>query len=69
MSLMAVADATGSPHKAATQGSIALASATGPIGRVRAEKSKIEDLGGRSVAELADRVLPALTAVMSLLKE
>jgi hypothetical protein len=32
VSQMAAADATGSPHKAATQGSIALASATGPIG-------------------------------------
>ncbi|SFF58152.1 hypothetical protein SAMN02787118_10918 [Streptomyces mirabilis] len=69
VSLMAAADATGSPHDAATQGSITLASATGPIGHVLAEKSKIEDLGGRSVTELADRVLPALTAAMSLLKD
>ncbi|MER6675151.1 hypothetical protein [Streptomyces sp. NPDC000983] len=67
VSLMAAADAAGSPHKAATRGSIALASATGPIGHVLAEKSKIEDLGGRSVAALADRVLPALTEAMSLL--
>ncbi len=51
---------TGSPHKAATQGS---------IGHVITEKLRIEDLGGRSVAELADRVLSALTAAMSLLKE
>ncbi|MFE0677138.1 hypothetical protein [Streptomyces sp. NPDC058867] len=67
VSLMAAADVAGSPHKAATQGSIALASATGPVGHVLAEKSRIEDLGGRSVAELADRVLPALTEAMSLL--
>ncbi|MFG1808106.1 hypothetical protein [Streptomyces sp. NPDC049040] len=67
VSLMAAADATGSPHKSATQGSIALASATGPIGHVLAEKSKIGDLGGKSTAELADRVLPALTATMTLL--
>lgn len=69
VSLMAAADATGSPHKAATRGSVALASATGPIGHLLAEKSKIEHLGGRSVAELADRVFPALTGTMALLGE
>jgi hypothetical protein len=69
VSLLAAADATGSPHKVATQGSIALASATGPIGYVLAEKSKIKGLDGRSVAELADQILPALTAAMTLLKQ
>ncbi|MFG3440177.1 hypothetical protein ACGF0J_23260 [Nonomuraea sp. NPDC047897] len=67
VSLMAAA--AGSPHKAATAGSIALASATGPIGHVLAAKSKDINLYGKSVAELADHVLPALTAAMSLLKE
>ncbi|MEU8275803.1 hypothetical protein ACFYOK_10175 [Microbispora bryophytorum] len=51
VSLLAAAGATGSPHKVATQGSIALASATGLVGHV-----------------LADRVLPALTASVHLLK-
>jgi hypothetical protein len=69
VSLLAAADATGSPHKVATDGSVALASATGTVGHVLAERSKIEDLRGKSVAELADLVLPALTAAMSLLKE
>jgi hypothetical protein len=69
VSLIAAADAAGSPHKAATHGSIALASATGPIGHVLAGKSKIGDLGGRTVADLADRVLPALNAAMDLLRK
>ncbi|MFJ3416783.1 MULTISPECIES: hypothetical protein [unclassified Streptomyces] len=69
VSLMAAAGAAGSPHKVATQGSIALASATGPIGYVLAEKSRIKGLNGKSVAELADHVLPALTEAMSVLKK
>ncbi|WP_418955246.1 hypothetical protein [Streptomyces tritici] len=69
VSLLAAADAAGSPHKAATHGSIALASATGLVGHVLAEKSKVENLDGKSVAALADHVLPALTAAMALLKK
>ncbi|MFI0790326.1 hypothetical protein ACH4Q6_32580 [Streptomyces lydicus] len=69
VSLMAASDAAGSPHKVATDGSIALTSATGPVGHVLAEKSKVGNLNGKSVAELADQVLPALTAAMSLLKK
>ncbi|NUO55418.1 MAG: hypothetical protein HOV71_07365 [Hamadaea sp.] len=69
VSLLAAAGAVGgSPHKIATNGSIALASATGPVGHVLAEKKGGMDLSGKSVAELADRVLPALTEAMSLLK-
>ncbi|WP_371528491.1 hypothetical protein OG302_22995 [Streptomyces sp. NBC_01283] len=67
VSLLAAADAAGSPHKAATHGSIALASATGPVGHVLAAKSKDIKLPGKSVAELADHVLPALTEAMDLL--
>ncbi|HUP98847.1 MAG TPA: hypothetical protein VM093_00135 [Aeromicrobium sp.] len=69
VSLMTAADATGRPHRAATDGSIALGSATGLVGHVLAEKIKDIDLNGKSVAELADNVLPALTAAMSLLKK
>jgi hypothetical protein len=69
VTLLAAADAAGSPHKVATAGSIALASATGPIGHVLAEKSKMKNLDGKSVAEIADHVLPALTAAMTLLKQ
>ncbi|GGS86849.1 hypothetical protein GCM10010156_51760 [Planobispora rosea] len=68
VSLLAAADAAGSPHRIATQGSIALTSATGLVGHVLAARSRDIDLGGKSTAELADRVLPALTAAMSLLK-
>ncbi|MFF0328840.1 serine hydrolase domain-containing protein [Nonomuraea angiospora] len=67
VSLLAAADATGKPHKVATEGSIALASATGLVGHVLAAKTRDIKLDGRSVAELADHVLPALTAAMSLL--
>ncbi|MFI7131631.1 hypothetical protein ACIBQ1_38555 [Nonomuraea sp. NPDC050153] len=69
ISLMTAADATGSPHRAATDGSIALASATGLVGHVLAAKSKDINLKSKTVAELADQVLPALTAAVSLLKE
>ncbi|MCC3313659.1 hypothetical protein [Nocardia africana] len=57
------------PHKAATAGSTALLSATGTIGHVLAAKSKDVKLAGKSVAELADRVLPALTAAVALLEQ
>ncbi|WP_433683984.1 hypothetical protein [Nocardia sp. CA-119907] len=59
--------AAGAPHKGITHGSIALTSATGLVGHVLAAKSKDIHLPGKSVAELADQVLPALTAAMSLL--
>ncbi|MCC3332711.1 hypothetical protein [Nocardia abscessus] len=64
VSLMA---ASGAPHKGISHGSIALTSATGLVGHVLSAKSKDIHLPGKSVAELADRVLPSLTAAMSLL--
>ncbi|MEU4233960.1 serine hydrolase domain-containing protein [Nonomuraea sp. NPDC026600] len=67
VSLMAAA--TGSPHKAATNAAIALTSATGLVGHVLAAKAKDIDLKGKTVAELADRVLPALATAMKLLGE
>ncbi|MFJ9367287.1 hypothetical protein ACIRRA_23100 [Nocardia sp. NPDC101769] len=70
VSLLAAAGAAGgSPHKIATTGTLALASATGLVGRVLSEKRKPVNLDGRSVAEIADRVLPALTAAMNLLTQ
>ncbi|GAA2779240.1 hypothetical protein [Nonomuraea dietziae] len=68
ISLMAAAGAAGSPHKAATHGSIALTSATGLAGHVLTKAPKGVKYG-KSVAELADQVLPALTEAMSLLKQ
>ncbi|MFI7642502.1 hypothetical protein [Nonomuraea sp. NPDC049400] len=70
VSLLAAAGAAGgSPHRIATDGSVALASATGPIGHVLADKTKGVNLNGKSVAELADQVLPALTEAMGLLRK
>lgn len=60
--------ASGSPHKAATAGSKALYAATGLVGHVLAAKSRDIKLKGRTVAELADQVLPALTAAVGLLE-
>ena len=69
VTLLAAADAAGSPHKVATHGSIALASATGLTGHVLATYPKGKDLDGKSVADIADRVLPALTESMNLLNK
>ncbi|WP_030688174.1 hypothetical protein [Streptomyces sp. NRRL B-1347] len=69
VSLMAAADVAGQPHKAATHGCVALASATGQVGHVLAEKTRITGLHHASAAALADHVLPALAATMNLLRE
>ncbi|WP_419996654.1 hypothetical protein [Streptomyces boninensis] len=69
VSLLSAASATNSPHKVATAGSVALNSATGPIGHVLAAKSSDIKLPGKTVAEIADYVLPALTDAASLLKQ
>ncbi|GIH77349.1 hypothetical protein [Planobispora longispora] len=66
VSLMSAAGAAGSPHRVATEGSIALTSATGLVGHVLTKAPR--GLDGKSVAALADQVLPALTAAVSLLK-
>jgi len=65
ISFAAVAD---SPGKAATKGSLALSSATGPVGHALAETSKVK-LNTKSGAALADQVFPALTASVNLLGE
>ncbi|MGW5516852.1 hypothetical protein [Nocardia africana] len=64
-----LAAASSKPHKVATAGSMALLSATGTVGHVLAAKSKDIALVGKSVAELADQVLPALTAAVTLLEQ
>ena len=69
VTLLSAAGAVGgSPHKISTRGSIALGSATGVVGHVLADYPKHKELNGKSVAEIADRVLPALTEAMGLLK-
>ncbi|MFI6517619.1 serine hydrolase domain-containing protein [Spirillospora sp. NPDC050679] len=67
VSLMSAAGAAGSAHQAATEGSIALTSATGLVGHVLAKAPK--GLHGKTVAALADQVLPALSASMGLLRQ
>ena len=67
LSLMAAA--TGSPREAVAHGVTALISATGPIGHVLATQAKDIELTGKTVAELAEKVLPALTAAVTLLRE
>jgi hypothetical protein len=69
VSLMSAADIAGKPHKSATDGSIALTSATGVVGHVLAVYPKDMKLDSSSVATIADQVLPALTAAMGLLKQ
>ncbi|MEU4168980.1 hypothetical protein AB0F46_19140 [Streptomyces sp. NPDC026665] len=69
VTLMAAAAGADSPHKVATQGSIALTTGTGLVGHVLAEKSAVGDMSGKSAAEIADRVLPALTAAVQLLRK
>ncbi|MEV6279857.1 hypothetical protein [Nocardia sp. NPDC051832] len=61
--------AAGAPHKAISHGSIALTSATGLVGHVLSAKTKDIHLPGKSVADLADHVLPSLTAAMNLLAQ
>ncbi|GAA2792877.1 hypothetical protein [Kribbella solani] len=58
-----------SAGKIAVAGSLALASATGPVGHALDENQKGLKLDGKSTAELADQVFPALTAAMHLLKD
>ncbi|NNH74816.1 hypothetical protein HLB23_34050 [Nocardia uniformis] len=67
VSLLAAASAK--PHKVATAGTTALYSATGLVGHVLAAKSKDIKLQGKTVADLADQVLPALTAAVSLFEQ
>ncbi|MGA4837768.1 hypothetical protein [Streptomyces sp. G45] len=69
IALLAASDGTGSPHKIAAQGTIALGSGTGAVGHVLAERYKAEDMNVKSLAEIADKVLPALTESMALLKK
>ena len=68
VALLSFAAGAGSPHKIATAGSLALGSATGPVGHVLAEKFK-EKLDYKNGATLADQVLPALTESVALLKK
>ncbi|QLY33035.1 hypothetical protein H0264_13060 [Nocardia huaxiensis] len=60
--------AAGAPHKGVSRASIALTSATGLCGHVLAAKSRDIQLSGKNTAELAEQVLPALSAAVALLR-
>jgi hypothetical protein len=62
-----LAAASGKPHRVATDASIALCSATGQVGRVLSARKGGMELGGKTTADLADRVLPTLAEAMTLL--
>ena len=66
--LVAYAGVT-SAGRVSKAGSLALYSATGLVGHVLAKQPKGMNLNSKSAAGLADQVLPALTATMSLLKQ
>ncbi|THV28370.1 hypothetical protein [Glycomyces paridis] len=68
VTLMSYAGIAGSAHKVATEGTLAFASATGAVGHVLAAKTHDFKLKAKSAATLADQVLPALTASVTLLE-
>jgi hypothetical protein len=57
-----------SAHQVATDGTLALTSATGAVGHVLAGKKRDFKLDAKSSAALAEQVLPALTASVRLLE-
>lgn len=67
VTLIAHANAT-SAHRTATNGSLALYSATGLVGHVLGEKTRDIKLKHKSSADLADQVLPALAESLRILE-
>jgi hypothetical protein len=68
VTLLSFAGLAGSAHRVATDGTLALASATGTVGHVLASKKRDIKFKGKSAAAIADQVLPALTASVRLLE-
>ncbi|SDD59269.1 hypothetical protein [Glycomyces harbinensis] len=67
VTLLSFAGIAGSAHKVATEGTLAFAAATGQVGHVLASKKNDFKLKGKSAADYADYVLPALTDSVKLL--
>jgi hypothetical protein len=67
VSLLAAAGISGSAHKVSTDAALALVAATGTVGHVVAS-AKGAKLKGKSTAELADQVFPAITESVRLLE-
>ena len=69
VTLMSFAGIAGSAHKVSTDGSLALAAATGAVGHALAgAKAKDLKFPGKSAAAIADQVLPAITESVQLLE-
>jgi hypothetical protein len=68
VTLLSFAGIAGSAHRVATDGTLAFASATGEVGRVLASKRRDFKLKGKSAADYADYVLPALGESVRLLE-
>jgi hypothetical protein len=67
VSLLSAAGIAGSAHKIGTDASLALAATTGAVGHVVANAKGMK-LKGKSTAELADQVFPAITESVRLLE-
>lgn len=67
VSLLSAAGIAGSAHKIGTDASLALAAATGTVGHIVADAKGLK-LKGKSTAELADQVFPAITESVRVLE-
>ncbi|MDA1362746.1 hypothetical protein O1R50_24220 [Glycomyces luteolus] len=67
VSLLSAAGIAGSAHKIGTDASLALVAATGTVGHVVANAKGVK-LKGKSTAELADQVFPAITESVRVLE-
>ncbi|MBO3734216.1 hypothetical protein [Glycomyces niveus] len=67
VSLLSAAGIAGSAHKIGTDASLALVAATGTVGHIVADAKGLK-LKGKSTAELADQVFPAITESVRVLE-
>ncbi|MDN3240821.1 hypothetical protein [Glycomyces tritici] len=67
VSLLSAAGIAGSAHKIGTDASLALVAATGTVGHIVADAKGVK-LKGKSTADLADQVFPAITESVRVLE-
>ena len=67
VSLLSAAGLAGSAHKIGAEAGLALVAATGTVGHVVADAKGVK-LKGKSTAELADQVFPAITESVRVLE-
>ncbi|GAA1676331.1 hypothetical protein GCM10009830_23760 [Glycomyces endophyticus] len=68
VTLLSFAGIAGSAHKVATDAALALNAATGAVGHAIADHPKAANIKGKNAADIADQVLPALTASVQILQ-